>query len=249
MNTDTLILTFAEWIGVIALGMLAALSPKLQKARPLQFLYPHREASITFSMNIAVFVFSLLVFKYFFTSVTEFTTLDQNVLSQKMILDLIVLLVFGVALIFRKQPLRSALWGKEALRGNLEYALLITALVIFLRGKIFTLINGIETAEGIALLTLLVIGICEVTVFFGFSQPRLISRFGEKTGWMMAALLFALWQIIPLALHGIALQTAIFPILYAVGTGIVLGWTTIKSRHVLAPAVYLALSYWLFLIK
>lgn len=249
MNSDTLILTAAEWIGIIALGMLAGLSPKLQKVKPLQFLYPHREASVTFSVNIAVFVFSLLIFKFFFTSAAGFITLDQDVLSQRLILDIIVLFVFGFALITRKQPLRSALWGKEALRGNLEYSILILALVIFLRGKIFTLMNGVSTDEGIALLKLLAIGLCEVSIFFGYSMPRLISRFGTKTGWAIAAFLYALWQIIPMAVHGITWENALFPILYAVGSGIVLGWTTLKSRHVLAPAVFIALSQWLFLIQ
>ena len=249
MNTDTLILTAAEWIGIIALGMLAGLSPKLRNVRPLQFLFPHREASVTFSINIAAFVFSLLIYKYFFTEVTAFTTLNQEVLSQRLILDVIVLTVFGITLVIRKQPLRSALWGKEALRGNLEYALLIAALVIFLRGKIYTIIDGIEMAEGLALLQLLAIGLCEVSFFFGYSMPRLISRFGTRTGWVMAAFLFSLWQIIPMAVHGVVWQTAIFPILYFIGSGIVLGWTTIKSRHVLAPAVFIALSQWLFLIQ
>ncbi len=100
-----------------------------------------------------------------------------------------------------------------------------------------------------AFLILLVIGLCEVTAFFGFSQPRLISRFGEKPGWFMASALFALWQVVPLALHGASGQMAIYQVLFAIGQGILLGYTTLKSRHVLAPAIYLALSQWLFLIK
>jgi hypothetical protein len=249
MTTDTLLLIAAEWIGVIALGMLVGISPKVQKIRPLQLLFPHREASVSFSLNIVAFIFGIFLYKYYFTASTEFSVLDLNVLMQRLILDGIVLLIFLAALIVRKQPIRSALWSKEGLRPGLEFSLLITALVIFLRGKIFAIINGLEAGQGVALVELLVIGLCEATIFFGFTQSRLISRFGDKAGWFMSAALFALWQIIPLALHGATGQIAVFQVALAAGQGIIACWLAQKGRHVLAPAVYLALSQWLFLIK
>ncbi len=90
MTNDTLLLIAAEWIGIIALGMLAGISPKLQKVRPLQFLYPHREASVAFSLNIAVFIFSIFLYKYYFTATSEFAILNQDVLMQRMVLDVVV---------------------------------------------------------------------------------------------------------------------------------------------------------------
>jgi membrane protease YdiL (CAAX protease family) len=249
MTTDTILLLAAEWIGVIALGMLVGISPQIQKIRPLQFLFPRREVSVTFSLNAAIFIFSIFLYKYFFTTSWEIGVNNPEAGWQRIILDISALLVFGAALIFRKQSLRSTLWGMEGLRPNFQFGLLIAALIIFLRAKIFAITNGVETAEGIALLQLLIIAACEVTIFFGYSQPRLISRFGTNIGWFISAALFALWQIIPLALHGMTGQAALFQIILAVGQGLILGWITQKSRHVLAPAIYLTLSQWLFLIK
>jgi membrane protease YdiL (CAAX protease family) len=249
MDIDTILLIAAEWIGVVAVGMLAGLSPLLQKVRPLQFLFPRREASVTLSTNAILFVFSIFLYLRFFTSIIEPGLLQPEVLWQRLILDALALGAFGAALYTRKQPIRSALWGRDALRPNFQFGLLLVLLSVFLRGRVFAIINGVDAAEGLALIQLLFISICEITIFFGYSQPRLTSRFGETIGWISSAILFALWQIIPLALHGATGQTALLQIGLAAGQGFILGWVTRKSRHVLAPALYFAISQWLFLIK
>ncbi len=248
MTKDTMILIAAEWIGVIALGMLAGLSPQIQKTKPLQFLFPRREASVTFSLNAAIFIFAIFLYKYFFTAIAEFAVIDSEVLMQRIILDICALLVFGAALIFRKQPVRSALWGKDGLRPNLQFGLLLVAMTIFLRGKIFSITNGVDSGEAVALGQLLVIALCEVTIFFGFSQPRLSSRFGSNIGWL-SPLDYLHSASDPPALHGAAGPIAVYQVLMAIGQGLILGWISQKSRHVLGAAFYLTLSQWLFLIK
>jgi membrane protease YdiL (CAAX protease family) len=249
MEIDTILLVAAEWIGVVAVGMLAGLSPQLQKIRPLQFLFPRREASVTFSTNAILFVFAIFLYWRFFTAASEPGVLSPDVLWQRIILDIISLAAFGASLITRKQPIRSALWGKDAIKPNIQFGLLLVLLVVFLRGRVFAIINGVSPVEGFALVQLVIIAACEVSIFFGYSQPRLIARFGENIGWIISSLLYALWQIIPLALHGTSGQAAVFEIGLAVGEGLILGWLTRKSRHVLAPIAYLAMSQWLFLIK
>lgn len=249
MDFDTIILVIAEFIGVIAVGMFAGLSPQLRKVRPLQFLFPRREATVTLSVNAILFVFAIIVYLQFFTTPGKPGVFQPEVLWQRIFLDVLVLAVFAAALFTRKQPIRSALLGKDAIRANLQFAFLLAALVIFLRGRIFAIINGVSSDEGLALFQYFIIAICEVTIFFGYSQPRLSSRFGEIKGWLIASALFALWQIIPLALHGTSGNEALFQIGLAIGYGVILGWITRKSRHVLAPAVYLALSQWLFLLQ
>jgi membrane protease YdiL (CAAX protease family) len=249
MDTDTILLIVAEWIGVIAVGMLAGLSPQLQKIRPLQFLFPRREASVTLSTNAILFVFSIFLYIRFFTTAIEPGVNQPEILWQRILLDLIALAAFGAALYIRKQPVRSALWGRDALRPNIQFGFLLIMLSIFLRGRVFAIINGVDANEGLALVQWLIISLCEVSIFFGFSQPRLIARFGENIGWIASAILFALWQIIPLALHGTDGQTALLQVALAIGQGFLLGWITRKSRHCLAPILYLAASQWLFLIK
>jgi membrane protease YdiL (CAAX protease family) len=249
MDNTTLLLVASEWIGVIALGMLVGLSPAVQKIKPLQFLFPRREASVTFSLNAALFIFSIIVYKYFFTAVGEITTFNLEAGIQRIILDVIGLAVVAAAIVYRKQPFRSALWGKEGLRSNLTLGLLLVALTLFLRSKIIAITNGVSSTEGLALIELFVIALCEVTIFFGYSQPRFSSRFGPTAGWLISAGLFTLWQVIPLALHGGTWQTSIYQVGLAVGEGLILGFITSKSKHALAPAIYLALSQWLFLIQ
>lgn len=249
MTTETILQLAAEWIGVISLGLLAGISPQIKKIRPLQFLFPRREASVTFALNTALFIFAIFVYFSFFPASIDLKTWSIDAGWQRVILDGTALLVIGVALIMRKQPIRSALWGKDGLRPGFQFGLLITALVIFLRSRISAITNGVEATEGIALGQLLLIALCEVTVFFGYSQPRLSSRFGETAGWLISASLFALWQIIPLALHGFSWSGSLFQIVLAIGYGLITSWITRKSKHNLAPAIYLALSQWLFLIK
>ncbi len=249
MTTETLIQLAAEWIGVISLGMLAGISPQIKKIRPLQFLFPRREASVTFALSAALFIFSIFVYTTFFPASINLSTWDIEAGWQRVILDATALAVIAVALIMRKQPVRSALWGKDGLRPGFQFGLLVAALIIFLRSKILTITNGVEAVEGIALGQLLLIALCEVTVFFGYSQPRLSSRFGETAGWLISAGLYALWQIIPLALHGASWSGSLFQIVLSVGHGLITAWITRKGRHNLAPAIYLALSQWLFLIK
>jgi hypothetical protein len=249
MDNNTLLLVASEWIGVIALGMLVGLSPAVQKIKPLQFLFPRREASVTFSLNAALFIFAIVVYKYFFTAVNEIAVFNPQAGLQRIILDVMGLAVFAAALVYRKQPFRSALWGKEGLRPSMTLGLLLVVLSLFLRSKITAITNGIAPGEGLALVELFVIALCEVTIFFGYSQPRISSRLGEIAGWLISAGLFALWQIIPLALHGGTWQTGIYSIGLAIGQGLILGFITSKSKHALAPAIYLALSQWLFLIQ
>jgi hypothetical protein len=249
MDKNTLLLVASEWIGVVALGMLVGLSPAVRKIKPLQFLFPRREASVTFSLNAALFIFSIIVYKYFFTAASEIASFNSEAGMQRIILDVMSLAVIFAALRYRKQPFRSALWGKEGLRSSMTLGLLLAALTLFLRSKITAITNGVSPEEGLALLELLVLALCEVTIFFGFSQPRISSRFGPTAGWLISAGLFALWQIVPLALHGATWQTGLYPIGLALGEGLILGFLTQQSKHALAPAIYLALSQWLFLIQ
>lgn len=249
MTTETFIQLAAEWIGVISLGLLAGISPQVKKIRPLQFLFPRREASVTFALSAALFVFSIFVYTAFFPASIDLTTWNIDAGWQRVILDATALAVIAAALIMRKQPIRSALWGKDGLRSGFQFGLLIAALIIFLRSKISAITNGVEAVEGIALGQLLIIALSEVTVFFGYAQPRLSSRFGETAGWFISAGLFALWQIIPLPLHGASWSDSLFQIVLAIGYGLITAWITRKGRHNLAPAIYLALSQWLFLIK
>ena len=83
----------------------------------------------------------------------------------------------------------------------------------------------------------------EETVFRGYIQPRLISRLGEIPGWLLTSVVFALWQIPRLL--GEPSQTLLIGVGIGLVQGLVAGWVMQKTRHVLAPGLYRAISGWI----
>ncbi len=62
-----LIITLVEWMGIIAVTMILAISPAFQRRRPVKFVYPRREVLVSLglvalSAVILVVMFSLIPF-------------------------------------------------------------------------------------------------------------------------------------------------------------------------------------------
>ncbi len=153
---------------------------------------------------------------------------------------------FALALAARRQPLRSAGWNRTGLGMALRLTVALVFLTIFLRGKIYALLNGITADEGLTLLIWIGISLAEESIFRGYLQLRQADRVGPPYAWILTALLYTLWQIPRLMCEPSML------LLYlglALGQGLVLGWVMHKSGHVLAPALYRAVSEWLFLVS
>jgi membrane protease YdiL (CAAX protease family) len=164
-----------------------------------------------------------------------------------MVLALICLILFILALVFRGQPLKSIGWGKANMRAGLVTGLLMVGLVVFLRGKFGTILNGISAQEGQMLVIWLLLALAEETIFRGYIQLRLESYFGQKWGWLAAAALYLLWQM-PGRLWITPLAEMWPTLLITLVQALLLGWVMRKSGHVLAPALYRAASGWLLLI-
>ncbi len=235
MNLNSILLYISEWLGVVAVTWLVWLNPRM-KARPVGFKYPAREGYV----SLGLFA-SILALAYFFFTRTSPAPDALGLLWQRLTVDGIALAIFAVALLGRGQPLRSAGWGKIATNLGWRIGLALAILTIFLRGKTSTIIAGVSTQDGLALLACLGIGLAEETIFRGYIQMRLCFWLGQRWGMLATAGLFVIWQIprlisdpanLPINLLIVAVQ------------GLVVGWLALTSGSALAPALYRAISEW-----
>lgn len=236
----------SEWLGVLAVVMIAGVSPMLKRIHVIEFRFPQREANYAFFLFALIYVFAFQFFLnpalgFFQQFATRFAGGEDAV---RMVLAVVSLLPFIVALIARGQPLKSVGWGKENLRVGFSVGLMLALLTIFLRGKFMTILSGVSTPQISLLLVYLLWAFAEETIFRGYIQPRLQARIGKPWGWLATAVLFTLWQlpgrlwVMPFASFWVVLAISFVQ-------GLLLGWIMQKSGHVLAPMLYRAVSAWM----
>lgn len=245
--STTLILTIAEWLGVIAVTMLAGASPRLKRP-PIGFKYPRREGYVSITLYAFVLALSYLIYsgKIGLQMMPVSVGAPLTALWMHLIVAALSLLPCLAALWVRRQPPRSAGWRRDTAGAAGRVALALMVLTTFLRGKFPALINGISQTEGSALLLWLGIVLCEETLMRGYLQMRLNSWLGNRWGVGTGALLWAIWQILRLSGEPSVLWLTL---IMALVQGLVLGWLMLKSQHVIAPALYRAVSEWLMIIQ
>ena len=246
MNTTIIIAQIAEWLGVIAVAWLLTLSPRFRRT-VIGFKYARRDGFAAVAIGLVAIIFSFL----FFTTglgdtLTGMVRLqgEAAVLNRPIALAVFTLLPVIGALILRAQPPRSTGWGRALLMPALQIGLALTLLTIFLRNRVMDVLNGITTQEAAYLLGALVIAIAEETVFRGYIQMRLGWWLGENQGWLLSALIYAVWRL-PGLVGGASLSEVTIGLGLALAQGLVTGWLMRNSRHVLAPALYRAVSIWM----
>jgi len=239
----------SEWLGVIAVTMIAGVSPLLKKVRQIEYRFPQREATFALSMFALIY---LVAFQYFSNPALAFARKAAAVfaggeLAEKMLLAVVCLVPFLLALLLRGQPFKSIGWGRENLKAGATLGVLLALVTLFLRGKFTALLGGISSEQGSLLLVWLLFAAAEETIFRGYIQSRLVSLLGTTWGWLATAGLFVLWQlpgrlwVSPFAdyWHLLAIATI---------QGLLLGWVMRKGGHVLAPMLFRVAAGWLLLI-
>ena len=233
----------SEMLGAIAVALLVGLNPRIKNQRPLVFKYPLREGIISLVLFAVLFGFNILVEKGQVVQPTAFSPISLEPLYLQLIAAGAGVALFGLALAYRRQPLRSAGWNQALIAPALQAGIAIVLLSIFLRGMISRLLAGITPEQSSAILLFLLLAIAEESVFRGYLQLRLMAWLGKYPGWFLAAVLSTLWQIPHLA--GLATSALLIQLGVALAQGLAAGWMMIKCRHVLAPALYRAVSAWL----
>ncbi len=235
MSQNELILLAAEYIGVIAVVMLLGLSPRARARHAVKFIYPRREALYALAGFASILALAILYY----------AKMKDGGLNTTLILAALSVLPFAAFLLVRRQPLRSAGWGRANLTLGLQFGLALALLVIFIHNRISTLLGGLSGDQITALLFWLAICLLEESIFRGYIQPRLSAWLGDLPGWGLTAALFALWHL-PLWLsRGDALSSVLPGLLLAFVQGLVLGFIQRKSGSVLASGLYRGVATWL----
>lgn len=251
MNTSTLISLLSEFLGVIAVTMLLALSPRLAPL-PIAFREPEKEARRALLLFAVVFVLGLgLTFipglnprPGFAVPVpgTVDATLRQATLH-RLLMSWICLIPVGFALIAcdRCLPLPSVGWNARDLRPALQLGIALGLLTLFLSGRIFSLFDGVSLQDSYTLLVWVGIGLVEETIFRGYMQPRLSSVWGSRTGWLATAGLYTLYIVPALIGRADFLPQLVIVLAYSLA----LGWIMLKTGHVLAGSLWRGISGWI----
>lgn len=250
MTTSESIGLLSEVLGVIAVTMIMTLNPRFKQHTPVTFRFPKRELTAAAIVAVGVIGIGFVIFRGLTpapntglsSSVPSLDALLQHLTAAAVGLALVV-----IALLYRKQPLRSAGWNRPLLTPALQMGIAIILLTIFLRGKISLLFDGITPDESSALLVLLALALAEETIFRGYLQPRVEARLGKIPGWLTTSVLFALWQIPRLL--GEPVNTVLIGVAVGLVQGLLAGWMMQKTQHVLAPGVYRFISGWVAFLR
>lgn len=235
---DQILLFISEWIGAVAVAMIAGNSMKFQRVK-LVFKYPRREGIVALGVFVMVIMLAMILGPIPTASLTGL----PNELSSRLLVAVGGVVPVVVALWRRKQPVRSAGWGREKLSPAFQLGLALIFLTIFLRGKFGVVVTSLGESGVLAMLAYsLVVVALEETVFRGYIQLRLAAWWGETTGWLAAAGLFVLCQL-PRLLA--APEQLALNLTFVVVQSLAAGFIMQRSSHTLAPTLYRAVSGWL----
>lgn len=263
-----------EWMGVIAVTMILALSPAF-KRRPLIFKYPQREGIVA-SVLYALLVGGLALI---FTQAQWAPTVVQGAanfhlpinwlmsglgsqalaagaksytpddLLRQLTVSALSLAPFALVLLVRQQPLFSTGLGQQTLRPSLTLGVALGLLTIFLRGKIYTIINSVGPTQGNYLIAMAGVGLAEEVIFRGFIQLRLTSWLGPLWGWVLTAVAFALYHIpSKLLIEHVSLEALAFSLIIPLLFGLLQGWIMQKSGNIAGLAIYHAIHNWMVVL-
>jgi membrane protease YdiL (CAAX protease family) len=242
------LLAFAsELIGAIAVTMLLTLNPKVRQHPRLEFKVPRREGVLSLALFAGMFLLAVLVYGgqlRVIEILPQNSPSDLQSLYQNAAVALVGALICLTALVYRRQPLRSAGWNRPLFSASLQLGLAIAILTVFLHGKFATLLKGVSADQGLALLLLLLLGLAEETVFRGYIHLRLSSWFGPTRGWLATAGLYVIWYL-PRLIGRLPVNELLLVLGLLLLQGLLLGWMMQKGKHVLAPALYRAISGWI----
>jgi membrane protease YdiL (CAAX protease family) len=119
-------------------------------------------------------------------------------------------------------------------------------LVIFLQGKIFAIINGLNQGAFLTLGVAFAAAIGEEAVFRGYIQPRFTAWMGERWGWLAAVLIYVAWWAIPvIGSYTGDINGFLIGLLYRLILGLLLGWIMRKTGSLAAPILYHTVHIWL----
>ncbi len=225
-----------EYAAVFAVGWLAFSNPRFHY-RQIGFVYKRRDGLVALGLWVVMMALSLAASQGALPA-GFLSSLGAGTWEPEAIAALLGLVAMLALLFIRRQPPKSAGWGKATQRNGLMLGLALAFLVVFLSGRFTSLLEGAR-AQSTILLVVAGISLAEETVFRGYIQLRLDWWLGKRYGWLLTAALFVIWRL-PLML----MRPETLPLSLALGViqALLLGWLMRTSGHVLAPALYRFIS-------
>lgn len=240
----------SEWLGVIAVAWLLALSPRFQKP-PTGFRYPRREGIIALSLSLLIIIFSFIYHNNInppvFPEALLLRPAPVHTPIQALVVAGLCLTPFILAMLVRRQPVRAAGWNPALLTPGLQVGLAMALLTVFLRNRVMDVLSGLANPVLVVLPVALAISLAEETIFRGYIQMRLTWWMGFWPGLIASSAIFTLWHT-PAWLNTLPTETIWILSGLTFVQGLVLGWLMRKTGMVLAPALYRAVSIWVSLI-
>jgi membrane protease YdiL (CAAX protease family) len=239
MIDNSTLLLISEWLGVAAITTLSSVSLRF-KRKPLIFEFPRREG-----LAAGMLYLSILAVSFIFYAKNPVTVENPAAMTQQLTQAGICALPFIAALFLRKQPFLSAGIGKSNLNHSIRLALVLVFLTLFLRGKVFSLLHGVSSQQGLMLVLILGVSVIEEAIFRGYIQSRLVSWVGTIPGWILCSFLYTIWQIPRFMANP---QTLMVNLGISLIQSLLLGYVMLKSGHAAAPAIYRAFSEWMSIL-
>ena len=243
MSSPFLILTLSGWLGVIAVILIASLSPEFKNRPPLIFKYPTRERNAALITVLVFFLLSiaLAVFTpdWILTLPGRFSPMQWTIA----VLSILIVLIAFLVLRYRKQPFLSFGWHKKLWRPASRLGIALVFLAFFLSGAISRFKEVLSSDSLLTFAFLIVIHLAWETAIRGYLQPRLSAWLGGTWGWLVTSLLGIL-LVLPIGLSfGLSNEF----LLHTIGNQFILGWIMKNSGHVFPGAIWAAASAWLAL--
>jgi membrane protease YdiL (CAAX protease family) len=251
LDTTTLVAFVSEMMGVVAVTMLLALSPRLAPL-PIAFRQPGQELRRALVLSGLLLLIDigaqfLPVWEpapsFGVLAPAEITDVTRTALLYRLAVDLLGLLPFAVSLAMSERyqhPFPTIGWNRRDLRPAFQLGLGLGLVTLFLSGRIFSVFDGTNAESLFALIVWLVIALVEETIFRGYIQSRLSAAWGQRYGWIGAAVVSTLFALPPL----LARPDALVQIALVAVQSLVLGYIYRKTGHVLAGSIYRAISAW-----
>lgn len=242
---ESLLPLLPEWLGAVAVLMMARLSPRFKRP-PLVFKYARRDGLWALGLFALSLGLAWLAMQVNLSALLAPFGPAVHPLAERMLLALVCVVPFVIALLARQQPWRSLGWNRAMLMPALQLGFALAFLTIFLRGKFNSLFAGMQTDALNALWMWLVTALAEETIFRGYIQLRLTTWWGQQAAWLGTAGLFLLWQLPRWAANP---ESLALNLLIGLVQALLCGWMMRVSGHVVAPALYRAVSAWLLFLS
>ncbi len=245
MEMNEIILNVSEWTGVIAVTLILTLSKRFIP-RPVAFKYQRREVIISIILAvvlIAASIYANLVLRL--PTLPGAATSNITDAPRQYLWAVAILLPVALLLLIRRQPLLSVGLSRPTLRPAALLGAALVLITIFLRGKIYGILDGVSTLELNHLIVSLVIALVGEIIFRGYLQLRFTAWLGRTGGWLVASLVYFLfclpfvWQS-----AGGVFFAFWLPAVFQLAQAVLLGWIMRRSGNVLASGLYQAAHFW-----